>query len=124
MGAPDGAEICELKGLFLLNEIRQNLPELNCGLYRDNGLAEHWRIGSTEMNEIRQKLIDIFKSHGLRITIDPPNKTISNFLDVTLNLGKNTYAPYRKPNDRPLYVHKLSNHPSNVLKHIDDSWWN
>ena len=41
-----------------------------------------------------------------------------NFIDVTLDLGTESHKPYRKPNDRPLYVHVDSNHPPNALKHI------
>ena len=40
---------------------------------------------------------------------------------MTLNLEKGTYAPYRKPNDQPIYVHKNSNHPKNVLKEVPKS---
>ena len=121
MGAPDGAEICELVGLFLLSEIKDKFPMLNFGLYRDDGLAEHRRIGGRELERIRQGLINLFKDHGLRITIDPPNKTIVHFLDVTMNLEKGTYQPYKKPNDKPVYVHKESNHPPNVIKTIPAS---
>ena len=41
MGAPDGAEVCELVCLFLLDEVRNNIPDLNIGLYRDDGLGYH-----------------------------------------------------------------------------------
>ena len=44
MGAPDGAEICELVGLFLLDKVRTDFPDLSFGLYRDDGLAVHRRI--------------------------------------------------------------------------------
>ena len=118
MGAPDGAEICELVGLFLLSEVKAKFPELNFGLYRDDGMAEHRRIGGRRLNAIRQGLQDLFQQHGLRITIEAPNMIVINFLDVTLNLEKGTYCPYRKPNDTPLYVHSKSNHPPNVLKTI------
>ena len=37
MGSWDGAEVCELVGLFLLSKL-QHLA-LNVGLYRDDGLA-------------------------------------------------------------------------------------
>ena len=119
MGAPDGAEVCELVGLFILNEIRANFPELRFGLYRDDGLAEHdEEIGGRKLDQITKQLHQLFQNHGLRITIDPPNKTEVNFLDVTMNLTQNKYCPYRKPNDVPLYVHCQSNHPPNVLKTI------
>ena len=37
MGSFDGAEVCELVGLYLLSQL-QHL-DMNVGLYRDNGLA-------------------------------------------------------------------------------------
>ena len=122
MGAPDGAEVCELVGLFLLNEVRDNIPDLNFGLYRDDGLGYHSaNIPVPRMERMRKDLFELFKKHGLKITIEPPNLTQVNFLDVTLDLQRETFKPYRKPNDRPLYVHRLSNHPPNVLKAIPKS---
>lgn len=122
MGAPDGAEICELVGLFLLNEVRTNIPDLTFGLYRDDGLGYHKaRMPVRKMERIRKDLFELFKKHGLKITIEKPNLTQVNFLDVTLDLQKELFKPYRKPNDRPLYVHKLSNHPPNVIKAIPKS---
>ena len=41
-----------------------------------------------------------------------------NFLDVTLNLDKNNYKQYRKPNDSPCYINKQSNHPPMIIKEI------
>ena len=118
MGAPDGAEVCELVGLFLIKEVRTKFPKLNFGLYRDDGLAVHQKESGREVESTRQQLHTLFQQHGLKITVDPPNKTTVNFLDVTLNLEKGTFCPYRKPNDQPLYVHSQSNHPPNVIKTI------
>ena len=42
-------------------------------------------------------------------------KTVDIF-DVRFDLVNNTYQPYRKPNNEPVYIHKQSNHPSNILK--------
>ena len=45
MGSFDGAELCELVGLYLLNKIKPLLGTSNVGLYRDDGLAivkTHW----------------------------------------------------------------------------------
>ena len=39
MGSYDGAEVCELVGLFLLHEINQNFSDGNMGLYRGDGLG-------------------------------------------------------------------------------------
>ena len=44
-----------------------------------------------------------------------------NFLDVTLDLANNNYSPYRKPNDKPVYVHCLSDHPPTVLNNLPKS---
>ena len=41
-----------------------------------------------------------------------------NFLDVTMDLQKDQFKPYRKPGDKPMYVSSLSNHPPGVLKNI------
>ncbi len=38
MGSFDGAELCELVGLFLLNELSQIFDKDHVGLYRDDGL--------------------------------------------------------------------------------------
>ena len=39
MGSLDSAEVCELAGLFLLNNIEDLLLQQDVGLYRDDGLA-------------------------------------------------------------------------------------
>ena len=39
-----------------------------------------------------------------------------NFLDVTLDLDKEIYKPFRKLGDKPLYVSSWSNHPPRVIK--------
>ena len=39
MGSFDGAEICELVGLFILNHLGKRFGKENIGLYRDDGLA-------------------------------------------------------------------------------------
>ena len=39
MGSYDGAEVCELVGLFILNDLCNEYGKDNIGLYRDDGLA-------------------------------------------------------------------------------------
>ena len=46
------------------------------------------------------------------------SKHTVNFLDVTLDLQSNTFAPYRKENDTPLYIHRESNHPPHISKQL------
>ena len=35
-----------------------------------------------------------------------------------MDIENDTFKPFMKPNNTPLYVHKLSNHPPNVTKNI------
>ena len=53
----------------------------------------------------------------MSITVET-NKTVVQFLDVEFNLQNESFKPYIKPNDVPLYVHQQSNHPTSVLKNI------
>ena len=71
------------------------------------------------MEKLKQKLHQFAKSIGLRITIEGPmNRT--NFLDITLDLAKKTYAPFRKQNNETKYINTKSNHPRNILRQIPD----
>ena len=56
----------------------------------------------------------------LNITIEANVKNV-NFLDINLDLSTATYKPYMKPNDRPTYVHRSSNHPRGILENIPKS---
>ena len=69
---------------------------------------------SRQTGKLREAIIKVFKDHGLNITIHT-GLTKVNFLDVTLDLEKDEYKPFRKPGDIPLYVSALSNHPPAVL---------
>ena len=72
---------------------------------------------TTEIEQKRRKIIKIFKDCGLSITIKT-DLTSVDFLDIRLNLKDNTYEPYRKPNSEPIYIHKSSNHPKNIIKNL------
>ena len=43
---------------------------------------------------------------------------IINFLDVALNHTGSTYKPYHKPSDKICYIHKESNDPPSITKHL------
>ena len=116
MGSYDGAEICELVGVFLLSELAEFLAKDSIGLYRDDGLAAIPGSGH-DADTARKRIISVFKRHGLRITVETNLRTV-NFLDVTFNLDTGKYYPYRKPNDRPLYIHKNSNHPPQIIRNL------
>ena len=116
MGAFDGAECCDLIGLFLLDQITNRIKEIESGLYRDDGLA----VAETtprNLEKLRQKIVKIMNEFGLKIT-STANQKVVQFLDVTLDLPNECYKPYIKPGDRPTYVNKQSNHPPAVLQNI------
>ena len=117
MGCYDGAEVCELVGVFLLNKLAPLFGNNDLGLYRDDGLATLRKASARDSDSTRKNLTSTMKRYGLRITVEINAKT-TDFLDVTLDLETGRYFPYRKSNDRPLYINKSSNHPPNILRNL------
>ena len=115
MGSYDGAETCDLVGLYILSVISPQFSNM-VGLYRDDGLAVMKATPRT-IEESKKKLCAAFRNLGLGIAVEA-NKKVVNFLDVTLNLSNGTYGPFLKPGNVPIYVHSLSNHPPNIVKNI------
>ena len=97
MGSMDGAETCELVGLFILNTLGEKFGERNIGLYRDDGLAYFENLNGHQSDKLRKDITKIFKDMGLNVTIQT-NLKIAHFLDLTFNLQDGTYKPYKKPN--------------------------
>ena len=116
MVSVNGAEICELIGLYILDNLCGMYSKNNIGLYRDDCLAVFKHISGPESDRIRKDFIKQFKTYSLNITIDAYLKLV-NYLDVTFNLTNKSYCPYRKPNDLPLYIDTKSNHPPSIIKH-------
>ena len=119
MGSYDGAEICELVGLYMLHLLSQKFNSDTVGLYRDDGQMVDV-FTPQKADRARKNIIKIFKSCGFSITISIMLPRY-NFLDVTFDLPSERYWPYRKPNNDPLYVNSQSNHPPVVLKHLPNN---
>ena len=123
MGAQDGAEIAELTGIYLLNQVNEFLSSLSkkshAGLYRDDGLIYIEDANGPLINRIEKALHRIFKRNKLNISIEQKGHTI-NFLDVTLSTD-GSHKPYKKPNSTIKYVNKGSNHPPSITKNIPSS---
>ena len=117
MGSFHGAEICDLVGLFLLNKITSMVGFGNIGLYRDDGLGIIEQTSGTHRERLKKKIIKAFNTIGFKITIDI-GSTSSDFLDVSLNLLRNHYQVYSKPNTKLIYINKKSNHPPSVRKQL------
>ena len=117
VGCFDGAEVCELVGVYSLRLLKIVTRKENVGLYRDDGLGILRNSSGPEIERKRKQIIQIFKSCGLNITVKTDLKT-ADFLDVRLDLVNNTYQPYRKPNSETVYINKHSNHSPNILKEL------
>ena len=69
MGSFDGAEICDLVGLYLLHHLAEKFGTKFVGLAIIQGKSA--RIA----DNVRKKLHEIFKAHGLRITAEVSHQT-------------------------------------------------
>ena len=115
MGAYDGAEVCELIGIYMLYLIGKKYDSKNIGLYRDDGLAVLKNVSGPASEKIKKHLQYLFKQKVLPIIIEC-NLKVVNYLDVTFNLNDASYRPYRKPNDEKHYIHIQSDHPPSIIK--------
>ena len=70
MGASDGADVCELVGLFLLNNLANKFDKNSVGLYRDNGLALFKNINHHLADKIGKGFHQLFKENGLSLKIE------------------------------------------------------
>ena len=61
----DGAEVCELVGLYLLNQLRNIITNGSVGVYRDHGLAVVRKYSGPQMDRLRKNNIDFFKDQNL-----------------------------------------------------------
>ena len=120
MGSHDGAEVCELIGIYLLHKITDREEGIfekgNVGLYRDDGLSIV-RGSDVERERTTKRLIKIFKDQKLKITTES-GKTGTDYLNLYLDLKNNCYRQWKKPNNIPIYVNRQSSHPPNCLNQI------
>ena len=62
MGSYDGAEICELVGLFLLSELNRTLGENKADLYRDDGLCCFQKLPGPQLERMKKNICE-FSNH-------------------------------------------------------------
>ena len=99
MGSYDGAEVCDIVGLFILAELKKLRVNANMGCYKDDGLAVSKAL-KQEIEAIKKKICKTYRKIGLEITINSNSKVVQ-FLDVELNLENSSYKQYLKPGDIP-----------------------
>ena len=102
MGSCDGAKICELVGLYLLNRLSTAIDKSGIGLYRDDGLAAINNGNSPKLDRIRKAIVHY----------------TADFLDVTFNLASGKYFPFQKANNIPLHPKASSQHPPTMIKQL------
>ena len=110
MGSYDRAETCELVGCYLLSQLKQ-IPGIEIGLYRDDGLAVLHQT-PRQIEKAKKQICQIFANNNLKITVDA-NKKVVNFLDVTLDLntGKFNHTPNHPP-PRFTFTANIITHPT------------
>ena len=96
---------------------RLSIDRSSVGLYRDDRLAEINNANGPKLDRIRKDIIALFRDEELSITMET-NLTETEFLDVTFNLAKNIYFPFRKANNTPLYINAFPNHPPTITKQL------
>ena len=90
MGSYDGAEICELVGLFILHRLNNAYSNGNIGLYRDDGLAVFKCTNARALDKTRKDFSNCFAELGLKITAQS-NLKVVNYVNVTLDLSTGTH---------------------------------
>ena len=116
IGSFMGAEAAEICTTFLLSCIKDTLPTVNAGCYRDDGLLVT-KARPQQVEQQKKVLCEMFKKHGLSIKVAAKSK-VTDFLDVLFDLNKNIFAPYMKPGDTPRYVSEKSDHPRKIVKNV------
>ena len=117
MGAYDGAEVCELVGIFILYQLSRIYNKNDIGLYRDDGLAVFRNTSGPQAEKIKKHFQSMFRKNNLSIIVKCNLKIVDN-LDVTLNLSDGSYKPFHKPNSEINYIHRESNHPLSIIKQL------
>ena len=119
MASFDGDVISGFVGFHIQSNLDNILPKTNFGLYRDARLIISRKLNDKKMDKKRKTIIKIFKDIGFNINIETDLKE-ADFFDIILNLQNITYRPYKKPNDKLIYIAQLltRNHQTATKLHL------
>ena len=98
MGIFSGAEVFELAGLFMLNELPKRFDKDNIGLYRDDSLSVFKNYIGHQNDKVRKEMIDLFKQHHLNLEIKC-NLKIVDYLNIMFDLTTRLFKRYNKTNN-------------------------
>ena len=68
MGSYNGAELCEFISTDLLSQLHTTINKNDFGLYKDNGRMIQEYINGQQIDQLRKKIIKIFKKIGFNDT--------------------------------------------------------
>ena len=86
IGAYDGAEVCEIAGLLLWNNLANKFDKNSVGFYRDDGLSLLKNISGHRVDKIGKELY----GNGLSLEIEWNLKTVHD-LDITSYLNNHIH---------------------------------
>ena len=69
MGAYDGAEVCEIVGIFIFYQLSRKFNKSNIGLYRDDGLAVFKNISCRQAEKNKKHIQNISGKNNLSIIV-------------------------------------------------------
>ena len=75
----DGAEICEVIGIYILHKLGEKYEKERIGLYRDDGLACFENTSVPEAERIRKAFIKLFKNEFSLNIVSETNLKLSIF---------------------------------------------
>ena len=115
MGAFDGAECCDIVGLYLLSQM-QHL-KIDVGLYRDDCLAIS-SLTKRQNQLVLNELHRIYNRNGLKIPGAEANRKVVDFLNVTMDLSTGTFKTFAKEGNTLAYMDSRSNHPPSITRNL------
>ena len=83
----------------------------------DDGLLIVKNRSPRFVEQLRKSLTKAFQQHNLKVTIELSTQKV-DFLDITMDLEKYEYLPFRKENAKNIYMNFNSNHPYPIKKEI------
>ena len=107
MGSYDGAEMCEIIGLFILDILNKLFEKNSIGLYRDDGQLISRNYNGHQNYNVSKDLMKLHIKYQLNLDTKC-NLKIVDYLNVSFNLNTGIYIPFNKPNCKPLYFNPLS----------------
>ena len=110
----DGAELCELVGIYILCSLAKLINKEDCGFYRDDGLLILWNVNGQQIHPMPKNIIKTFKDIGVVIDVE----TKCRYFRHHVQLKQWHILTVRKAKDLLLYISKSSSHPLQIINQL------